>query len=396
MDRQVVLLRLARSALALALSLVCASPNAAAELKPYNIYAILPLTGPNAFAGNEEREAFAVLESAVNRGGGIRGRPIHFEVADSQSSPQIAVQLTSSLLTKQLSLIIGDSSVATCNAMGPLFANGPLQFCLSPGFEPARNGYAYVVGHSPQQFASAILRYFRGRGWQRIAFLLALDATGDSVLGSFNSLLGRAENRDFTAVATERFNAADISVAAQLAKIRSANAQALVAFNSGTPFGLVLRGLRDTDLDLPVMTSQGNLSYVEMKAFADFIPSRLFFASGPLPPIGTRIEDAPLRATDEAFLEAFRRQGIKPDWGHAVAWDTGSIIIAALRARGLDATPSDIRTYINGLHDFPGIQGMIDFRTFEMRGVSDVRILLWNKTQGTWSIVSQKGGIPKT
>jgi branched-chain amino acid transport system substrate-binding protein len=385
----------------LAAALLCTlSPlrTAAAAEAPYSIYAILPLTGPNAFAGSEEREAFGVLESTVNRGGGVRGRSIHFEVVDSQSSPQIAVQLAGGLLTKQLPLIIGDSSVATCNAMGPLFANGPgtLQFCLSPGFEPTHNGNGYVVGHSPQQFAGAILRYFRARGWRRIAFLLAFDATGDSVLASFNAQLGKSENRDLTAVAIERFNGADISVAAQLAKIRSAGAQAIVAFNSGSPFGLILRGLRDTDFDLPVMTSQGNLSYVEMRQFADILPRQLFFASGPLPPIGVRIADASLRASDEAFLDAFGRQGIKPDWGHAVAWDTGSIIVAALRARGVDATSSDIRSYINGLRDFPGIQGLIDFRTFEMRGVSDVRILQWNKAQGTWAIVSQKGGIPKS
>jgi len=154
--------------------------------------------------------------------------------------------------------------------------------------------------------------------------------------------------------------------------------------------------MRDSDLDLPVMTSQGNLSYVEMKQFADVLPSRLFFASGPLPPIGAPVDDASLRTTDEAFLDAFARQGIKPDWGHAVAWDTGAVIVAALRARGLDATPSELRTYINGLQRFPGVQGMIDFRTYEMRGVSDVRILQWNKAQGTWAIVSQSGGVPKT
>ena len=392
----VVFVRVARSALVAALVLACAAPITATDATPYTLYAILPLSGQNAFAGNEERESLAVLESTVNRSGGIRGRPIHFEVSDTQSSPQVAVQLSNGLIAKHVQLVVGDSSVATCNAMGPLFANGPLHFCLSPGFDPPRNGYAFVVGHSPDQFASAILRYFRGRGWRRVGFLLAFDATGESVLNSFNVQLAKPDNHDLTVVATERFNTGDISVAAQLAKIRTAGTQALIVFNSGTSFGLVLRGMRDTDLDLPVMTSQGNLSYIEMKQFADILPNRLFFASGPLPPLGTRIDDPSLRSIDNAYVEAFARSGIKPDWGHAAAWDTGSVIVAALRARGLDASPNELRAYINGLQRFPGIQGNIDFRTYEMRGVSDTRILQWNKAQGTWAIVSQTGGIPKT
>lgn len=384
---------LRRFLLLTAILLCVAAPVTASD--PYDIYAILPLTGPNAFVGNEQRQSFEILQADVNRGGGVHGRAVRFIVLDSQSNPQIAVQLTGQVLSKHPAFIIGDSALSTCAAMAPLLANGPLQFCLSPGFTPPPFGTSYSIGTSPPLQSAAILAYAKAHGWTRLAMLNQNDATGDSVLRSTNDELVKAENRSVQMVANERFSPGDISIAAQLSRIRAADAQFIVSYNSGAPFGIVVRGLRDAGVDLPVFTSPGNLSYVELKAFGENLPRQLFFVSGPLPPDGPEIENGPLKASDLAFLDAFRRQGARPDWGNATAWDTGSIVIAALRARGLDAGPTELRSYINGLHDFPAIQGVADFRNGTGRGVSDARILAWNKARNTWTIASGPGGVPK-
>ena len=73
----------------------CARANApATAVDPFDIDAVLPLTGANAFVGNEQRQSFEILQADVNRGGGVRGRAIRFIIVDSQSNPQVAVQLT--------------------------------------------------------------------------------------------------------------------------------------------------------------------------------------------------------------------------------------------------------------------------------------------------------------
>ncbi len=365
-------------------------------IEPYDIYAVLPLTGANAFVGNEQRQSFEILAADVNRGGGVHGRAIRFVISDSQSNPQIAVQLTGQILAQHPPLVIGDSALSTCAAMAPLLAGGPLQFCLSPGFAPPPGSNSYSIGTSPPKQAEAIMRYARARGWTRLAMLNQNDATGDSSQKSMLDAIAKPENASIHVVATERFSPGDISIAAQLSRIRAAGAQFIVSYNSGAPFGIVTRGLRDAGVDLPVFTSPGNLSYVELKQYGDTLPRQLFFISGPLPPDGPNIENGPLKATDLAFLDAFRRQGLRPDWGNATGWDSGSIVIAALRARGLGAGPAELRSYINGLHDFPAIQGMADFRTGEYgRGVSDARILAWDQARNTWEIASGPGGVPK-
>src|SRR6202000_1807887 len=93
--------------------------------------------------------------------------------------------------------------------------------------------------------------------------------------------LAKPENKDVVAADTERFNANDISVAAQLAKIRASRAQVLVTYSAGTAFGVVLHSVHDAGLDIPVCASQGNLSYVEMKQYAENLPRALHFVSGP-------------------------------------------------------------------------------------------------------------------
>ena len=380
-----------RAALLAALFLCVLTPAVAVD--PYDIYAILPLTGANSFVGNEQRESLGILQALVDQGGGVHGRAIRFIVLDSGSNPQTAVQLTGEVLAEHPALVIGDSALSTCAAMAPLLAGGPLQFCLSPGFIPAPFSNAYSIGTPPIAQASAALRYAKGRGWMKFAMLLQNDATGDSAFRSFTAEVVKPEHRGMQLVTTERFSPGDISVAAQLARIRAAGAQFIVSYNSGAPFGIVVHGMRDAGLDLPVFTSQGNLSYVELKQYGENLPRQLYFISGPLPPDGP-IADGPLKATDIAFLNAFRQQGLRPDWGNAAAWDTGAIVIAALRARGLDASPDQLKSYINGLHGLPTVQGLADFTDGAGRGVYDTRILRWERARDTWTIVSARGGAP--
>ena len=236
--------------------LCCTAPVTAAD--PYDVDAILPLTGPNAFVGNEQKQSLEILQADVNRGGGVHGRAIRFIIVDSQSNPQIAVQLAGGVVAKHPLLVIGDSALSTCAAMAPLLAeNNVLQFCLSPGFTPKLNSTQYQIGTPPPQQADAVMTYARMHGWTRVAMLNQNDATGDSAVKSMTGSLERPQNKALHVVAAERFSPGDISIAAQLSRIRAAGAQFIVTYNSGAPFGIVARGLHDAGIDLPVVHEPG-------------------------------------------------------------------------------------------------------------------------------------------
>jgi len=354
----------------------------------------LPLSGSNAFAGNEQREALSALQTVVNADGGIKGRPVNFVFLDSQSSPQIAVQLTNDIVSKHVSLLVGDSSVATCNAMAALLRGGPVQFCLSPGFRPERGGFSYTIGLSAIDQARVIFRYLRERGWNRVALIVGTDATGRLAEPDFATVAALPENREMHIVALEHFNPTDVSIAAQVARVRAANAQAVIAWVNGSPFGTVVRSMKDAALSLPVVAGTGNLSYKELQAFADSVPSQLFFCLGPIPAAGQPIANGPLRAAQTTYAQTFRKLGIKPDYSHAGAWDTGLVAVAALRAVGTDGTPNQVRAYVNALHGIAGVQAVFDFRSGDMRGIPPeaARLLRWDQARETWFTVSGPGG----
>ena len=210
--------RLRATIAALALTLVGAgvTPVSSAD-QPYEINAIVSLTGSAAFLGKEEQQALEAVEKVQNARGGIKGRKIHFAIADDQSNPQVSVQLLNAVVAKKVPVILGSSLVAQCNAMAALVKdNGPLHYCFSPGIHPEHGGYTFSSSVSTRDQAIAMLRFFHKRGWNRLALLTSTDATGQDAERNFVGAVALAENRGMQLVAQEHFNPSDVSVTAQL------------------------------------------------------------------------------------------------------------------------------------------------------------------------------------
>ena len=152
---------------AVAALLVVAPAARAAD--PYTINVILPMTGPAAFIGQAQGASLALIEEIVNKQGGINGRPVKFAIRDDQTSPQVAVQLMNGATADRSPVIIGSAMVAACSAMAPLARDGPVMYCLSPAMHPSDGSYVFSSGFSTNDLMVVLVRYFRERGWKRIA-----------------------------------------------------------------------------------------------------------------------------------------------------------------------------------------------------------------------------------
>src|SRR5665213_2534328 len=73
------------------------------------------------------------------------------------------------------------------------------------------------------------------KGWTKIAILASTDATGQDVDNNMAQMLALPENKSVTVVAHEHYNASDVSVAAQIARIKNSGAQAMIAWTVGGP-----------------------------------------------------------------------------------------------------------------------------------------------------------------
>ena len=161
----------------------------AQEKAPYELNAILSVTGPGAFVGGPVAQALKIVEADVNATGGIHGRPLKITVLDDQSNPQVTVQLVSGL-PKDTAVFIGPMLTASCSAVVALLAHGPVGYCSSPFLTPPAGSNMFVQGGSALDFAVVALRYLKERGLTRIAILSATDGTGQATDKALVQALG--------------------------------------------------------------------------------------------------------------------------------------------------------------------------------------------------------------
>ena len=385
------------SALGLVLAVAAGATGAARAAEPYDIHVILPLTGGGSFVGNGHRDSLETLAQVVNAADGIRGRPVHFVYHDDQSSPQVAVQLANEVLADKPAVILGSGLVAMCAAIAPLMKNGPVDYCLSPAYHPPAGSFVFSSSSSAIDQSSALIRYYRMEGWTRIATLNNTDATGQANDKAIDQVMALPENKGMTLVERQHFNPTDLSVAAQIERIKASGAQAIVAGVTGSPAATVFKGMVQAGLDIPVAPTSGNQTFPQMEQWKDFLPKGLVMGSALFPEHdGVWKLDPRVEAVQHEMYAALKTRGLKADNMEATSWDAGLVVIAALRALGPDANAEQVRNYIANLTDFAGIDGMYDFKANPERGLGaeSAIVVRYDAQNKAWTWLTQPGGAP--
>jgi branched-chain amino acid transport system substrate-binding protein len=385
-------------ALALLLLNALVPGQAARAADTYDINVIMPLTGGGAFLGKAEQQSLQLAEKVVNKSGGIHGRPLRFLFHDDQTSPQTAVQLANQVLAAKPKVLLGSSIVAMCKAMAPLMQNGPVEYCLSPGIHPEKGSYVFTSSVSTFDLANALIRYFRLKGWTRIAIMTSTDASGQDAEHGLDAILGLPENKEMKVVERAHFNTKDVSVTAQLEHVKAANPQAFIAWSTGAPIATIFRGLVQAGLEVPVATTDGNMTHAQMKQYAAFLPKQLYFpAADWVVANDPRFKlDAAVAAKQKDFYAAFKEAGIQPDVASELAWDPALILVEVLRKLDPGASASQIHGYLEKMTGYAGINGIYDFQKVAQRGlgVSNAVVTRWDPGKNRWLPVSEPTGVP--
>jgi branched-chain amino acid transport system substrate-binding protein len=298
------------------------------------------------------------------------------------------------LIAEKVPVMIGSTLAGSCGAQAPLLKNGPVALCLSPGIHPSAGSFMFSPAPSTLDLGIVTARYYHERGWKKAAFIFSSDGSGQDGERVIDTAFKQPENRDIEIVDVEHFAPSDLSVAAQLAHVKSSGAQVLYVWTSGTPTATVLRDVHDAGIDLPIVTSYSNATYAQMKQYKPFMPRELLFAG--LPTMGpNELPDGELKTTVDSYFRAFKAAGVRPDIGQTTAWDAGALIVSALRHIGPNATADQIRQYLASLDRWTGATGAFDFRSIPQRGVnwkSSVLMARWDPAKDTWVGVAPLGG----
>ena len=375
----------------------------AADQPDYVVPVILSMTGSYAFSGKAEADGLKILEDYTNVHGGIRGQKLHFKVYDDQSLPATDVSLAGQIIAQHPPVVLGSVGASQCNALMPLFKDGPVLYCLMPAINPPSGGFVFAAQDAIDPYVAGMIRYLRLRGFGRIAVISTTDGSGQVDDASTARVLAMPDNKDLKVVAYEHFNPSDLSIAAQATHIKASGAQAVLVWASGTPFGTVLRGLNDAGLSsLPVETTPANLHADQLAQYLPFYPKELVIpglpymipanapkALGPTP--GMKI------AIDELY-DAYKMANLPPDPGAASSvWDPANMVITALRKLGTGVTAVQMRDYLLGIHGtYSGVWGTYDFSTGDQHGLTDQSVVLteWDSKSGKFIGVSGLRGAP--
>lgn len=382
--------------IAIVLTLIAATvlPGRSAD-EPYDVYAIISLSGPGSFIGHGEQITLGAAERYVNNNGGIRGRPVHFVILDDQSSPALAVQFANQVFAKHVPAFIGPGFGATCTAVLPLVSNGPVMYCLSNVIHPPNGSFAFSANPSTKDFTAVGFRYLMAKGVRKLALLTSTDASGQDGEEVALEDLRLPEFHDLQLVANEHFGVGDLTVAAQISRIKAAGAQAVDAWTTGSPFGTVLRGISEAGWDGIVMTNGGNQSSTQMEQYAPYLPKQLMICTAPVYAIGPI--PAAVRLARVTWLDSLHQVGVgTPDLSDFVAWDPALLVVNVFRAIGTDVTAVQFRNYLENLHGYAGASGVFDFRTGDQRGI-DPRasvVVTWDEGKHQFETISKPGGLP--
>jgi branched-chain amino acid transport system substrate-binding protein len=281
--------------------------------------------------------------------------------------------------------------------MAPLMKEGPLLYCFSPGIVVNNGSFVFSSSISTKELAAALLRYFGRKGWKKVALITSTDASGQDAYRNFKSLFGGEGHKDVELVAEAQLNPTDVSASAQIQRLTGAGPDVLVAWSTGGPIGTVFKAIRDAGLEMPVATTNGNMTYAQMTQYAAFLPKELYIPSSdwlkPLHPV----QASEASVAKDAFFKGFEGTDIKPDGPSTYAWDPASLVVEALRKLKPDATAEDLRAYFRELKGVAGANGYYDFQAVPNRGLDEKNVVVtrWDPAAQTWIVVSDPLGIPR-
>lgn len=203
------------------------------------IGASLPLSGPNAAAGNEGLMAAKAAFETINAAGGIAGRKIQLIALDDEFSPSKAAENAKQLEAKGVVALFNCWGTASCSAMMPIVneAKLPLVTGIAGGgpMRTAPGRYAFNMRPTTDDEISRMVKQMQTIGQERIAVVYQDDPFGKSGLASAQTVLEKAKTKAVTeqALARDGSNADAVASALKAAQpngiILIASPQATVA-----------------------------------------------------------------------------------------------------------------------------------------------------------------------
>lgn len=366
-----------------ALLFICSSAFAG-TIKIGGLFAV---TGPASFLGEPEKKTLEMLVKNANAKGGINGTKLEAIIYDTAGDATKAVNLATKLIKDdKVSVIIGPSTTGESMAVIPVVekAKIPLVSCAA-GIkitEPVKQ-WVFKTPANDHIAAEKILNYMSSKKQKSFALLTVTDGFGASGREQIKAL---AKQKGFYLVADEVYGPKDTDMTAQLTKIRSSKAEAIICWGTNPGPAVVTKNVKQLGIKIPLYMSHGVASkkYIELAGAAN--AEGVMLPAGKLAVYDALPKNDPqqklLKEYDQEYKKTF---GIEASTFGGYAYDGFLLVTTAMKNSGV--SPEQIRSGIEKTKKLVSVSGIFNMSPKNHNGLDLSAFEMVAVKKGDWSII---------
>ena len=352
---------------------------------PYKIGFIVPLTGYLSWLGEYMKKGAEVKVEMINRVGGVNGRLLEVISYDDQSSPETGTRHAQRLISRdEVVAIMGTGTAVVSGAVSSVANKSKVPAIIQSGYALSdKETFTFNNAH-PTDFAiSRPMMYFQKKGISRVALLMPIGPLGE--LGS-GIARKHAPTYKITIVGEEKFDVKAADVTAQLAKLRTLNPQAIMAFTTGEPAALLARNMAQMGMNIPLVVSHGNATPGFLKLVAQ-TPTMVIVPSGKIMAIETLADNDPVKKVVVEFSRAYQaKYGEPANYYSGQQADAVALIAEALRVTKSE-DPVKLRDALENIKNFAGCNGVYNMSPTDHQGTRTEDMILLTIKDGKWAVL---------
>lgn len=376
-------------ALSIFLALTCvtvftAFSGLAAE--PIKVGAVLEVTGGLSFLGEPAKNTVVMIQKEVNDAGGINGRPLDLIIYDTEGKPTLAVTLVQKLIKRDnVCAIVGPLSSGSALAAIPTIEEAEIpNIALGASIKIVQPPKKWVFNtvQTDTNAVSRIYAFMKKKGYNKIGIATVSNGFGDS---GREQLLKIAPEYDIAIVSDERFGEKDADMTAQLVKIQSAGAEAVICWTVGPTEAVITKNWKQLAMKIPMYQSHGAASKKFLEMTGKDGEGLIFPA--PKLIVVDQISDSdpqkPVLVKYKNSYEATFKHDVSKFGGNA--HDAIRILVEALKAVGPDR--AKIRDYVENLKDWMGVDGKYSYSPTNHNGLTKDYFVMVQVVNGQFKLL---------
>jgi branched-chain amino acid transport system substrate-binding protein len=358
--------------------------------EPYKIGIFFSVTGPASSLGIPERDTALMMAEQVNDAGGLLGpdglyHHVELIVEDDRSDSTEAVLIVKRLIQEGVPVIVGGTgspaSMAVIDtvteAQVPFVSNASASAIIEPVSE------RYWVFKTPQSnlpVAQIQGDWIEARGITKVASLGVNNAFGADSITALQQVMA---DLGVEIVYSGTFEPGDTDFSAQLTRVASSGAEALVVHATPGEGAPLTVQFRDFGVDMPILHNHGigNPTFIDLAGPA---AEGVLFPIGKLLVAGELPDNDPQKGVIMQYIADYTAftGGTAPSTFGGHAWDAMQLTFMALEAVGPDAQA--IRDYLEGVQNFAGISGIFNLSPQDHNGIGKESLVLVEISNGQW------------